>query len=108
MEKVESASALPVLRSDSQLPNNRPSKFSGAMIEHAANILTKAGTDFTHRDEDGYSQSCMDCIADCLKSNWGKRIRKPLTHLQWKALGGIAQNIIWIDADVERDETTIN
>ena len=90
------------------LPNIRPSKFSGAMIEHAASILTKAGTDFTHRDEDGYSQICMDCVADCLKSNWGNRIRKPLTHLQWKALGSLAQDLIWTEADVERDETTIN
>ncbi len=83
-------------------------RLSGAMIEHAASILSKAGTDFTHWDEDGYSQICKDCVADCLKSNWGNRIRKPLTHLQWKVLGSLAQDLIWKEADVERDEATIN
>ena len=83
-------------------------RLSGAMIEHAASILSKAGTDFTHRDEDGYSQVCMDCVADCLKSNWVNSTRKPLTHLQWKALGNLAQGLIWTEADGERDDATIN
>ena len=108
MTNQSNAPVSPVLLRDSQLPNNRPSKFSGAMIEHAASILSKPGTDFIHRGEDGYSQICMDCVADCLKSNWDKRIRKPLTRLQWKALGNVAQALIWVEADVESDEATIN
>ena len=84
------------------------SKFSGAMIEHASSILINAGTDFTHLDEDGYGLVCMDCVADCLKTNWGSKIRKPLTRSQWKALGGLAQQFIWTNADVEREERTIN
>ena len=84
------------------------SKFSGAMIEHASSILINAGTDFTHLDEDGYGLVCMDCVADCLKTNWGSKIRKPLTRSQWKALGDLAQKFIWTNADVERGEVSIN
>ena len=83
-------------------------RLSRAMIAHAGNILSKPGTDFTHRDEDGYSLVCKDCVAGCLKSNWGNRIRKPLTLLQWKALGDLALDLIWKEVDVERDEATIN
>jgi len=108
MTDQSNAPESPVLFSDSQLPHNRSSKISGAMIEHAASILLIAGTDFTHRDEDGYSQICIDCVADCIRSNWGNTIRKPLTHLRWRALGNVALGLIWTEADVERDEATIN
>jgi hypothetical protein len=78
------------------------------MIEHAAEILTAAGTDFTHPGEDGYSQVCMDCVVKCLKANWSSKIRKPLTHSQWTALAGLAQDVIWTEADLERDEALID
>ncbi len=84
------------------------STFSGAMIEHAANIMVNAWADFTHCDEDGYSQVCMDSVVDCLKANWGSKIQKPLTRLQWKALGGLAQDFIWTNFEIEREERTIN
>ena len=90
------------------MSTRRLSKFSGAMIEHASSILINAGTDFTHLDEDGYGLVCMDCVADCLESNWGSKIRKPLTRSQWKALGELAQKFIWTNADVERGEVSIN
>ncbi len=90
------------------MSTRRLSKFSGEMIEHASSILINAGTDFTHLDEDGYGLVCMECVADCLQTNWGSKIRKPLTRSQWKALGGLAQEFIWANADVEREERTIH
>ena len=85
-------------------PARRTPKFSGAMLEHASNILREPGTDFTFTDEDGYSQICMGCVVKFLKANWGSRIRRPLTRLQWEALGHVAQNTVWIENDLERDE----
>jgi hypothetical protein len=85
-------------------PARRTPKFSGAMIEHATTILRKGGTDYTHRDDDGYSQVCNDCLVKLLKRAWGSRIRRPLTRLQWEALGHVAQSTVWIEDDLERNE----
>ena len=85
-------------------PPRRTPKFSGAMIEHAIDILRKAGTDYTHRDDDGSSQVGSDCLAKFLQRHWKSKIRKPQTHLQWEALGHMAQIFIWIEADFEREE----
>ena len=86
----------------------RTPKFSGAMIEHAINILRKAGTNVTYTDEDGYSQICMGCVVKFLKANWGSRIRRPLTSRQWEALGNVTHSTIWIENDLERDAEEVS
>lgn len=85
-------------------PPRRTPKFSGAMIEHATAILRKGGTNVTQLGDDGRSQVCNDCLVSFLKHKWNSRIRKPLTRLQWEALVHVAQNTIWIEGDLERDE----
>lgn len=89
-------------------PIRRTPKFSGVMIEHAANILCKAGTNVTLLDEDGLSQVSPCYLVDYLKANWGSKVRRPLTHEQWGALGYVAQNLIWIEDDLEQDEVSIH
>ena len=56
--------------------------FSGAMIEHAAQTMRKAGTNITVPDDDGLSQVCLCHLGSYLKANWDSKIRKPLTQDQ--------------------------
>ena len=78
-------------------PTPRTPMFSGAMIEHAAKTMRKAGTNITIPDEDGLSQVCLCYLGSYLKANWDSEIRKPLTQEQWGALGFVAQSLMWIE-----------
>lgn len=78
--------------------------FSGAMIEHAGDIMRKAGPNITIPGDDGLSQVCLCYLGSHLKANWGSKVRMPLTQEQWGALGHVAQSLMWIEDDLERDE----
>ena len=85
-------------------PTRRTSKFSGAMIEHAIDILRDAGPEYTLLDEHGCSEFSADCVGMLLKDNWDSEVQGPQSRKLWGALGHVAQNIIWIEDDLERDE----
>jgi hypothetical protein len=82
-------------------------KITGAMIDHAAHILTVAeengGQPYTHT-EDGETFVCPGCVVKHLRAQWGTKVKQPQTEEQWEALGCVAFNLVEVQAKLDGDK----
>ena len=58
--------------------------------------------------DDGSTDETVDCVTKLLKASWDSKVQRPLTDLQWAALGDVAKVLVRIEDDLEQEEISID